>query len=100
MVYQPWNSKIADGISTAELKDRRWYTDRGAQRSRYRPRLLYLVEFLVVPVRVDGGELGHHAVVLPDPDDVQRGQARLLGRSVIACGVERRSVWYVTANTR
>lgn len=47
------------------------------------PRLL--VQPLVVPVRVDVGQLGHEPVVLAQEDGVRDGQAGLLAVTRITC---------------
>ena len=44
-----------------------------------------LVESLVVPVRVEVGELGGQSVVFPHPDGVVYSQARLLVTPAVSC---------------
>ena len=46
----------------------------------------YLIEFLVVPVRVDVGQLSDHSVVFSDPHGVKGSQTGLLGCAVITWG--------------
>ena len=50
-----------------------------------------LEQLLVIPVRVDVGQLGGESVVLPLPDDVVEDKPRLLVESLVS-GFEAQSV--------